>query len=77
MEEFLTGFGFIGKVGVAGRFVEIEGRDLFGNGADQSFAHCQFGDVDGLLIKAPCRKKLQYAFSAQIYRRLRWRVLRR
>ena len=66
MEHILPGFWPVGKVWMAGRFIEVERLNLLGNRADETFAKREFGDVDRLLFQPARRVKLKHTFAAEI-----------
>ena len=68
VEQFLAGFGAVGKVGVRRGFIEVERFDLIGDRADQPFAEAETGDVYRLLLQPARRIKFERAVAQQIDR---------
>jgi hypothetical protein len=42
-----------------GHFVEVQDRDLLGDRADETFAHCELGHVDRALVEPERREQLE------------------
>ena len=66
VEQFLAGFGAIGKVGVRCGFVEVQRLDLVGDHPDQPLAKAQAGDVHRFLLQPARCIKFERAVAQQI-----------
>ena len=66
VKQIFTRFRSIGKIRVAGRFVQVQRRNLFSDRADQAFAQSKLCNVHGFLFQPPRGKEFQHAFAAEI-----------
>ena len=68
MVLFLPRFRAVRKVRVGRRFGQVQSFDVFGNRADQAFAHAHAGDVDRLLRQPLGGEEFQHPFAQQVDR---------
>ena len=68
VELLLAGFGAILELGVRGRFGEVQGLDVLGDGAGQPLAHAELGDVNRALLKATGGEQLEHPVAQEVDR---------